>query len=180
MHEDVVTIDYQPGAGGNGQQTDLNARSATLAQSVEKAVRNVAGDGDGEQPEAKVASLAELGGELSAEILDPQMALNAGQRMDLRVRLRSHAASEIRGEAQLLSPYDTWPISSPWTQGFRVPPGDESIVTFEVSPPFDFEGGTFWGLVKVMYFGRMIYTESVPIEVKATEAMRTLSLAGRH
>jgi alpha-mannosidase len=180
VHEDVVTIDFQPGGTGNGRQGDLNARSATLAQSVEKAVRNVAGNGDGEQPEVEAARPAKLGGELSAEILDPQVAVSAGQRTELRVRLRNHAASEIRGEAQLLSPHDTWAISSPWTQGFRVAPGGESIVTFEVAPPFDFEGGTFWALVKVMYFGRLIYTESVPIEVQATEAMRPLSLVGQH
>jgi len=176
-HEDVVTIDYGRGQDGNGRRLDVSARSATLTQSVEKAVRNAAGDGNGERPQEYAASLSELGGELSADILDSSIATVAGGTAQLRVRLSNHAASEIRGEAQLLSPPDTWSVARPWTQGFRVPPGDESTITFEIAPPFDFEGGTYWALIKVMYFGRLIYTESVPIAVKATEARRALSLA---
>jgi alpha-mannosidase len=176
-HEDVVTIDYGPGQDGDGRRPDLTIRSATLAQSVEKAVRNAGGDGDGEGPQASAAGLEALGGELTADLVDTGLAIDAGARAQLRVRLRNHAASEIRGEAQLLSPHDIWSITRPWTQGFKVAAGEEALVTFEVEPPFDFEGGTWWALVKVMYFGRLIYTESVPVAVKAAEAARTLSLA---
>ena len=109
--------------------------------------------------------------------MDRWLAINAGERAQLRVRLTNHAAAEIRGEAQLLSPHDIWSIARPWTQGFRVAPGEDAVVTFEVDPPFDFEGGTWWALVKVMYFGRLIYTESVPVAVKVTQAARALSLA---
>ena len=36
--------------------------------------------------------------------------------------------------------------------------GAERTLTFAVHPPSDFAPGTFWGLVKVMYFGRLWYT----------------------
>jgi hypothetical protein len=79
--------------------------------------------------------------------------------------LRNGAASEIRGEAQILSPHETWPAITPWTQGFTVDPGKDAVVTFTVEPPYDSAGGTYWALVKVMYFGRLLYTESIPIEI---------------
>lgn len=41
-------------------------------------------------------------------------------------------------------------------------------MTFAVEPPYDFPGGTYWALVKVMYFGRLLYTESIPIEILPT------------
>ena len=176
-HEDVVTIDYGPSHDGDGRRTDVTLRSATLAHAVEKAVRDAAGDDNGEAPGEEAAGPQALGGELTAEVVDRGLAINAGERAQLRVRLTNHAAAEIRGEAQLLSPHDIWSIARPWTQGFRVAPGEDAVVTFEVDPPFDFEGGTWWALVKVMYFGRLIYTESVPVAVKATQAARALSLA---
>jgi hypothetical protein len=99
------------------------------------------------------------------ELLTPAVTVAAGERRELRLLLRNLAASEIRGEAQLISPHETWPIASPWTQGFAVGPGEELALSFQVQPPSDFHAGSYWALVKVMYFGRLFYTEAVAVEV---------------
>ena len=100
----------------------------------------------------------DLAGELEVELLTAEVRVSAGERAELRVVVRNRAADEIRGEAQLISPHETWPIATPWTQGFAVGAGAERSLTFAVHPPSDFAPGTFWGLVKVMYFGRLWYT----------------------
>jgi hypothetical protein len=81
--------------------------------------------------------------------------------------VRNLAASEIRGEAQVLSPHETWSSITPWTQGFTVGAGDEATISFSVSPPRDVVTGTYWALVKIMYFGRILYSESVPVLIVA-------------
>ena len=111
--------------------------------------------------------------ELEVELIDRDVRLRAGERGTVEVRLRNLARSEIRGEAQIVSPHETWPAITPWTQGFTVAPGKTTTVTFAVEPPFDFPGGTWWALVKVMYFGRLSYTESVPIEIAAATRVET-------
>jgi hypothetical protein len=89
------------------------------------------------------------------------------------VSLSSTAASQIRGEAQILSPFETWSAIRPWTQGFTVEPGDRTLIEFTVAPPRDAIAGTYWALVKVMYFGRVLYSESVPVTIPAASEVRT-------
>jgi alpha-mannosidase len=182
LHEDVVTIDYAPDDDGRSSDADLTVGSRSLAFSIERALRTagigsnvdqaVDGSGDG-------VAHAEPGGELVAEVLTPRISLTAGEAAELRVSLRNLAASEIRGEAQILSPHETWPVISPWTQGFSVGPGATESLTFTVEPPYDFAGGTYWALVKVMYFGRLLYTESVPVELLGSTATAALNAALR-
>jgi alpha-mannosidase len=107
-----------------------------------------------------------------AEVLTSDVRVRAGEAGEVRVALRNQALSEIRGEAQILSPHETWPAISPWTQGFAVGPGEEQIVTFAVEPPYASGGGTYWALVKIMYFGRLLYTESIPVDILASDAAR--------
>jgi hypothetical protein len=129
------------------------------------------------QPPADGLAEDATGPELEVEIVRDEVRLRAGERGSVRVRLRNRARSEIRGEAQVISPHETWPAITPWTQGFEVAPGQETTVTFAVEPPFDARPGTWWALVKVMYFGRLTYTESVPIEVAAATRVETPVLA---
>ena len=103
--------------------------------------------------------------ELAVELLDQSIAVVPGERARLRVSLRNCVASEIRGEAQVISPYDTWGFLHPWTQGFAVGVGGETALEFTVEPPVGSPAGAWWALVKVMYFGRLRYTESIPVEV---------------
>jgi hypothetical protein len=172
LHEDIVTIDLGPEAEaagdgdgpGNGQMVDPVVGSRSLSRAIERALQT-AGIGPGPDRSTDGASERETGGELAVELLTREVRLTAGQQGEMRVSLRSLAASEIRGEAQIVSPHETWPVITPWTQGFAVGPGEEAILTFVVEPPYDFAGGTYWALVKVMYFGRLLYTESVIIEL---------------
>jgi alpha-mannosidase len=182
LHEDVVTIDYAPGHDGPKRDTDSDVGSRSLAASIERALRTAGiGSTDDASVDRSSDARAEAapGGELVAEVLTPRIDLSAGQSGELRVSLRNLAASEIRGEAQILSPHETWPLISPWTQAFAVAPGATETLTFTVEPPYDFAGGTYWALVKIMYFGRLHYTESVPIELLSSVATGELSAAAR-
>jgi alpha-mannosidase len=189
-HEDVVTIDYAPTGSDGGRPADIDVGSRPLALAIDRALRTAGLEPDvaGAPAGSTVGSAGrasdgqaetEPGGELVAEVLTTSLALAAGEKGQLRVSLRNLAASEIRGEAQLLSPHETWPVITPWTQGFTVGPGATEILTFAVEPPYDFPGGTYWALVKVMYFGRLCYTESIPVELLATSASGALSVARR-
>jgi len=182
QHEDVVTIDLGPERKGTTPETETADGSRTLARSIERAIRT-AGIGPAPDPSGGwfdgLADDVEVGGELVAEPLTREVRLTAGEAGELRVAIRNGAASEVRGEAQVISPHDTWPAITPWTQGFVVGAGEEAIVTFAVEPPYDFPGGTYWALVKVMYFGRLLYTESIPIEFLPATSGVTATAAGR-
>jgi hypothetical protein len=97
------------------------------------------------------------------------VALPPGGHDDLVVRLRNPADSEVRGEAQLLSPYGTWGTEvhiSPWTQGFAVAPGAAADLRYTVGVHAAARpGGHWWALVKVAHFGRLHYTRAVPIKI---------------
>jgi alpha-mannosidase len=87
--------------------------------------------------------------------------------------------SEIRGEAQVISPHETWPAITPWTQGFAVAPGAEQSVSFSVAPPFDSSGGRYWALVKLMYFGRIIYSEAIEIVISSPAVLAAATRSER-
>ncbi|MFL6052216.1 MAG: glycoside hydrolase family 38 C-terminal domain-containing protein [Actinoallomurus sp.] len=117
----------------------------------------------------------QAGAEPSAEPLDvavtsPAPRLRPGDQGEITVRLRNSAAAPIRGEAQLISPYGTWGpghdvLITPWTAGFEVAPGAETVVPFELRAARTARPGNWWALVRVTYFGRLHYTETVAVEV---------------
>jgi alpha-mannosidase len=170
-HEDVVTIDL---VRDSGPTEAADARSRELEDALRRTERRAAemlGDSRGRNaaglPSAGPAD--PVGGELRVELMSSEVRVRAGEQAELRVSVRNLAASEIRGEAQLISPHDTWPVFVPWTQGFAVGPGEEQTLRFSLQPPSDFRPGAWWGLVKVMYFGRLWYTEAVVVEVQPSE-----------
>ena len=175
-HEDVVTIDHRPGEDGRGPAPVQEERSAALAWAVERALATA-----GIDPEPGATSNAgarhDPGGELQVELVSGEITVAPGGDATLRVSLRNQAASEIRGEAQILSPLETWATITPWTQGFAVEAGGETILSFGVAPPRDVVAGTYWALVKVMYFGRMHYSASVPVTILASKTAGVLDLA---
>ena len=146
-----------------------------LGQAIARAMRRVeaAVDADGassaEPSPVQGSQPGDPGGgsarELDVTMLAREIEVAAGERDVIRVRLRNLTLGEIRGEAQVISPHETWSSITPWTQGFAVGPGDEAVVDFAVAPPHDHRGGTYWALVKVMYFGRLQYTESISIRM---------------
>jgi alpha-mannosidase len=159
-HEDVVMVDLRTGSAGPA--TDTTTRSTSLGLAIERALVT-AGLEQGRV--ALSGAEQDLDGDLLVEVLDHTITVAAGRHASLRLSLRNCVAGEIRGEAQVISPYDTWGFIDPWSQGFAVPPGKETVVEFRVAPPAGTPPGSWWALVKVMYFGRLIYTESIPVEV---------------
>ncbi len=89
---------------------------------------------------------------------------------DLVLRLRSGARSELRGEAQLISPFGTWGAPgddlalTPRTQGFRLAAGQTASLRYGVAcgPAVD-PGRRWWALAKVACFGEVRYTEAVAL-----------------
>jgi hypothetical protein len=172
VHEDVVRVDYQPAGRTNGKATETDLRSAPLYAAVARAMKPTGGEPE-TSPPADGLAVDASGAELDVELVGGEVRLRAGERGSVEIRLRNRARSEIRGEAQIISPHETWPAITPWTQGFSVAAGETSTVRFAVEPPFGSPGGTWWALIKVMYFGRLTYTESVPIEIAAATRVET-------
>ena len=107
-----------------------------------------------------------LVGETDLEPLTPALRLAPGESGELSVRVASRLASELRGEVQLISPIGTWRSTGPWTQPVTVEPGGTATVRFGVTVPATAEPGwESWLLVKLMYFGRVRYSEAVPLTV---------------
>ena len=52
-------------------------------------------------------------------------------------------------------------------------------IDFRVAPPFDTDGGTYWALVKVMWFGRLAYTESIALHLTAAPGLISRSSASQ-
>ena len=108
-----------------------------------------------------------IAAELDVTVLTPALRVAAGQHGELAVRVASRAASPIRGEAQLISPFGSWPAMQPWTRGFAVSPGKEITLRYHVGVPVTTRRGTqWWTMVKLMYFGRLHYTSAVPVDVR--------------
>ena len=90
--------------------------------------------------------------------------LRPGETGQLTVAVTSHLASELRGEAQLVSPFGSWEILGPSSQAVVLAPSESTRLCFQVSVPATARPGShWWALVKLMYYGRVWYTQSVPI-----------------
>ncbi|MFA9445049.1 glycoside hydrolase family 38 C-terminal domain-containing protein [Egicoccus sp. AB-alg6-2] len=152
VHEDVLTVDlgHRSRAPADGQ-----ARVLYLERSTRKAAIV-------EQP-TDVDRVAAIGGELTAEVLTERVHATEGHPGELLVDLHNHVAGDVRGEVQVVSPWGTWDELGPWTTGFAVAGGGRSTVRFTLTCPVGASGVTSWALVKVMYFGRVLYTRSVPV-----------------
>ena len=178
VHEDVVRVDLMAAGGDAGPSADGQASMPPLTFAIERALRTADIDGGAvqavTQPEDDPPEQ-----ELEVLVLSRDLRLTAGDQARLRVRLRNRAQSEIRGEAQVLSPHETWGFIEPWTQGFAVGGDEELEIDFRVAPPFDTDGGTYWALVKVMWFGRLAYTESIALHLAAAPGLKSRSSASQ-
>jgi len=105
--------------------------------------------------------------EADLAVLTPGLRLAPGDQGELLVRLTSGLASELHGEAQLVSPFGSWEMLGPWAQGFSVEPGASTVLRFGVRVPATARSGMrSWALVKVMYYGRVRYTEAIPVVIE--------------
>jgi alpha-mannosidase len=113
-----------------------------------------------------LADEQKLAAELDLALLTPQLRLRPGERGEIAVRLGNTTAAQIRGEAQLVSPFGSWAEAHPWTQGFAAEPGGELTLGITVTAAATARPGQhWWALVKVMYFGRVRYSESASVTV---------------
>ena len=103
--------------------------------------------------------------EADVAVLTPGLRLVPGSDGELQVRVTSRLASELRGEAQLVSPFGSWEMLGPWIQGFSVAPGASTVLRFTVHVPATARHAQWWALVKVMYYGRVRYTEAIPVVI---------------
>ena len=112
------------------------------------------------------AARTALDGEVDVSLITPSISITPGGSGCLEVAVRNRANSAIHGEAQLISPFGSWRQTSPWTTGFEIDADGERTLTFAVDVPATARPGErWWAIVKLMYFGRLHYTE--PAEVTA-------------
>ncbi|WP_213451363.1 glycoside hydrolase family 38 N-terminal domain-containing protein [Rhizomonospora bruguierae] len=104
---------------------------------------------------------------VAVTVRTPAVTVSAGGAEEIRVELGNLCGGEVRGEAQLITPFGTWDLIGPWTQRFRLEPGARTSLAYRVRVPPDTPPGAFWALVKVMAFGSVAYTASVPVTVRA-------------
>ena len=113
-----------------------------------------------------VADLLAREAEVEAIMEPAVLELAPGEHATLTVRLDNRTASVIRGESQLMSPFGTWNQARPWTRGFTAGPGETITMDYAVTvPAWAQPGSHWWALAKVMYFGRVRYTECARIQV---------------
>ena len=116
---------------------------------------------------ARLAALDQAtAAEAELRLLTPRLELGPGRSGEIRAVLANRTASALRGEAQLVSPFGSWAQTAPWTSGFSAAPGGEAELAFSVAWPATARPGQhWWALIKVMYFGRVRYTEPVSVSV---------------
>ena len=168
-----VTVSALPGAADG--RYFLTARVGDdLGQMLEDTALVTIGEPGGPDPDLEPEELftrlqsdvMALADEAKVTVLTPTMRLGPGETGELAVRVTSRLASQLRGEVQLISPVGTWQATAPWTQPVTVEPGGETALRFAVSVPATAAPGwESWLLVKLMYFGRVRYSEAIPLSV---------------
>jgi hypothetical protein len=112
------------------------------------------------------ADVAAQAGEADLDVLTPSLSLAPGACGVVDVRVTNHLASELRGEAQLLSPFGSWEAVPGWMAPVRADARSSATLSFPVTiPPTAPPGWESWLLVKLMYFGRVRYSGAVRLAV---------------
>jgi alpha-mannosidase len=113
-----------------------------------------------------LADEQKLAAELDLVLADPMLRLAPGGSGRIAVTLRNATRSPLRGEAQLVSPFGSWAETAPWTRGFTAGPEQTVTLDFTVTVPAAARPGQhWWALVKVMYFGRVRYSEPAAVMI---------------
>ena len=85
--------------------------------------------------EVMQADYAAAAAEVDVAVLTPELNVTPGGQGEIVVNITSGLASELHGEAQVISPFGTWDALGPWTQGFSVMPQATTAVRFGVRLP---------------------------------------------
>jgi hypothetical protein len=168
-----LTVHAAPGAAAGRYFVAARIRDA-LGQLIEDAALVTVGEPGAPDPGRPLdellplieADLAAREAEVGVELLTSAVSCPPGGHTELTVRISNRLASQLRGEAQLVSPFGTWQALGPWTMGFAAEPGADVTIRYPVAMPATARpGAQWWALVKVMYFGRVRYTPAVPVTV---------------
>ena len=168
-----VTVRAAPGAADGRYFVAARIRDE-LGQQLEDAALVTIGEPGG--PDASLppeelffrlqSDVQALAAEADLAVLTPELRLAPGSRGELTVRVASQLASSLRGEVQLISPVGTWETTAPWTQAVDVSPGGTATVSFGVTAPAGAAPGwQSWLLVKLMYFGRVRYSQAITLTI---------------
>ena len=107
-----------------------------------------------------------IAGELDLSVISPTVLLRPGGGGAVEALARNRTSSRVRGEAQLVSPHGSWRWATPWTRGFTLAAGAEDTLRFDLAAPATARPGEqWWAIVKIMYFGRVLYSEPVEVRV---------------
>jgi alpha-mannosidase len=105
-------------------------------------------------------------GELDLSVISPTVSLRPGSAGSFEAIVRNRTRSAVRGEAQLISPHGSWQRATPWSRAFALAAGAEDTLRFALGAPATARPGEqWWAIVKVMYFGRVLYSEPVEVTV---------------
>ncbi|MFB4283085.1 NEW3 domain-containing protein [Nonomuraea sp. MTCD27] len=169
-----VTVTPAPSPSGPGLHF-VSARTLAAGQLIEDITTVAIGDApelpaDGPPPQSGTAVRGTKSAEarstgLAVATVADTVSLHPGDRTALTLRLTNTTSDEIRGEAQLASPWGTWAMLPRVIQGFTVPAGETIEVSFAVEVPQDQPTGHAWALAKVMWFGRCQYSPAMRLEV---------------
>jgi len=118
--------------------------------------------------ELMLADTSAAAAEVELAMVTPQLRAAPGGQGELVLSVTSQLASQMHGEAQLVSPFGTWAMLSPPAQGFSATPAEPAVLRFAVTVPATARPRTqWWALVKVMYFGRVRYSSAIPVNIVA-------------
>ena len=162
--EDILTVDVVPALAGNvGAEADAGSAAAELLA----------------LPAPFLHPAGQVGAELEAELEQSELSVAGGAAGSLGLRLANRTSGELRGEVQLLSPLETWPLLEPWSQGFSIPRGGTTRIEASVRGPY--AGSlTSWALFKVTYYGRLWYSPAVALRLGTDRTVAVASSLSTH
>ncbi|GAA3012298.1 NEW3 domain-containing protein [Kitasatospora albolonga] len=102
---------------------------------------------------------------LTVDVAADTVRVAPGGRAELVLRLANRTRGEIRGELQLVSPWGSWELLPDPVRGFHIAGGATAEVPFTVHAPTGSAPGTFWAVIKVMWYGRCQYAPTVELVV---------------
>ncbi|MGJ6963072.1 COG1470 family protein [Streptosporangium sp. G11] len=105
-------------------------------------------------------------GLLEVEPAGEGLTLAPGRSGRLTAVLRNHAGFDIRGEAQVISPWGTWDAVRTASHPLEVAAGGGAELHVDVTVPPGTRPGSWWVLLKCMWFGRLSYSPAVPLLVR--------------
>jgi hypothetical protein len=177
-----VTVRARPGAADGRYFVGARLRDR-LGHLIEDTALVTVGEAGGPDPDLPPdelffrmqADVGALADEVDLAVRPPALALAPGAEGRVVVEVTSRLASPLRGEAQLLSPFGSWEAvapwdsPAPWAQPVAAAPGEAGRLEFPVRiPATAAPGWETWLLVKLMYFGRVRYSEAIKLTVAAS------------